>query len=301
MSNLRMQMLLGALATLALATPRVAAAQIAPYCQPGQPPQFVFGFAALRQLIGGAMGDPIECEHANPANGDALQKTTTGLAFYRTSTNAPTFTDGLNHWALTTAGVVTWTGDSVEPPSTMRLATPAPARSAVVAPVATSHDSGPLTLSTPAFGPGGPISWRYTCYNVLEPSPPLSWSDVPAGTRSLAVVVDAPERPGGIFTHWLIFNLPSDLTRLPEDVPKMERLDNGAFQGRNDFGGIGFAAPCPPVLTVATYRFALYALNASLDLSPGASEADVLRAAAGHVLAQAQISGTYLRPAWPWG
>ena len=294
-------MLLGALATLALAAPGAAAAQIAPYCQPGQPPQFVFGFAALRQLVGATMGDPIECEHANPTNGDPLQKTTTGLAVYRTSTNAPTFTDGFTHWALTPDGVVTWLGDSVELPSTTSVPTAVPARSTSVAPATTSGEGGPLTLSTPAFGPGGPMSWRYTCYNVREPSPPLSWSAVPAGTRSLSIVVDAPERPGGILTHWLIFNLPSDLTQLPEDVPKTQRLDNGAIQGRNDFGGIGFAAPCPPILTAATYRFVLYALNVNLDLPTSASEDDFLRVAAGHVLAQAQISGTYLRPAWPWG
>jgi Raf kinase inhibitor-like YbhB/YbcL family protein len=160
---------------------------------------------------------------------------------------------------------------------------------------------GALILSTAAFAPGGAISWRYTCYNVVEPSPPLAWSGVPPGAGSLAVVLDAPDRPGGIFTQWLLFNVPTDLTQLPEGMPKIERLDNGALQGRNDFGGLGFAAPCPPVLTTASYRLSLYALDASLDIAPGASESDFVQAAAGHVMDQVQISGTYLRPAWPWG
>jgi hypothetical protein len=92
------------------------AAQSAPFCAPGQAPQFVFGFAALRQIIGPAMGEAIECEHPNSANGDTLQRTTTGLAFYRKSTNTPTFTDGWRHWALLRAGVVAWSGSDIDPP-----------------------------------------------------------------------------------------------------------------------------------------------------------------------------------------
>ncbi len=93
------------------------------FCQPGQSPQFVFGFAALKAKLGAAMGDPIECEHANPENGDTLQQTTTGLAFYRKSTNTPTFTNGFQHWAITSQGLVYWTGDSIDPPAS---ATPVP-------------------------------------------------------------------------------------------------------------------------------------------------------------------------------
>jgi Raf kinase inhibitor-like YbhB/YbcL family protein len=160
---------------------------------------------------------------------------------------------------------------------------------------------GPLTLSTPAFVPGGPISWRYTCYNIVEPSPPVAWSGVPSGAGSLAVVFDAPERPDGVYTQWLVFNLPVDIAQLPEGIPRVGQLDNGGLQGRNDFGGLGFAAPCPPVLTTASYRLSLYALDSALDLAPGATEAAFMQAVAGHVLDQVQISCSYLRPAWPWG
>jgi hypothetical protein len=87
-------------------------------CPPGTTPQFVLGFADLRAQVGDAMGNPTECEHANPDNGDTLQQTTTGLAFYRKSTNTPTFTNGSDHWGLTSNGLVAWSGVDVDPPST---------------------------------------------------------------------------------------------------------------------------------------------------------------------------------------
>jgi hypothetical protein len=100
-----------------LAAPAAAHAQeAAPFCEPGQVPTFALGFGALQQALGSRMGEPTECEHANSDNGDTLQHTTTGLAFYRKSTNTPTFTDGWNHWALTPNGPVVWSGDQVDPP-----------------------------------------------------------------------------------------------------------------------------------------------------------------------------------------
>ena len=87
------------------------------FCGIDEEPQFYFGIAYLKSLLGPVMGDPVECEHANPANGDALQHTTTGLAFYRKATNTPTFTDGWTHWAWTENGLVTWVGASVDPPN----------------------------------------------------------------------------------------------------------------------------------------------------------------------------------------
>jgi hypothetical protein len=85
-------------------------AQTYPACPIGQTPSFVFGFAALRQHLGPAMGDPVECEHTDPATGDALQRTTTGLAVYRRDTNTSMFTNGQEHWALTTLGPAHWSG-----------------------------------------------------------------------------------------------------------------------------------------------------------------------------------------------
>lgn len=91
---------------LACATLQVsnAAAQGAPYCRAGESTQYRFGFASMKAYLGATMGDAAECEHPNSANGDTLQQTTRGLAFWRKSTNTPTFTDGWRHWALTSGG-----------------------------------------------------------------------------------------------------------------------------------------------------------------------------------------------------
>jgi hypothetical protein len=103
------------LAVLAASAPP-AAAQAAPFCQPGQPAEFVLGFATLKQRLGPIMGEPLECEHLNPENGDALQHTTTGLAYYRREINTPIFTNGAAHYAITGQGLILWRNDSVNPP-----------------------------------------------------------------------------------------------------------------------------------------------------------------------------------------
>lgn len=109
--------------TILLGQPAPAAlAQGAPYCAPGAAPTFVQGFAQLKARLGDIMGDPTECERTNGANGDVLQQTTTGLAFWRKSTNTATFTDGYRHWALTGRGLVTWEGESIDPPANARPA-----------------------------------------------------------------------------------------------------------------------------------------------------------------------------------
>jgi hypothetical protein len=107
----------------------------APGACPFVTPRFVLGFATLDEQIGPTMGNPVECEHANPENGDTLQKTTTGLAFYRKNTNTPTFTNGTEHWALASEGVVYWTGDSIDPPAdTQSLSLPDTTEAPPVAP-----------------------------------------------------------------------------------------------------------------------------------------------------------------------
>lgn len=120
---------------IALAVVPGASAQTAPHCAPGQAPQFNFGFANLDDLLGPTMGEPVECPHPNPENGDVLQRTTAGLAFWRKATNTPTFTDGWEHWGLTEAGLVYWTGASIDPPpSAQSLAPPAAEPSVTISP-----------------------------------------------------------------------------------------------------------------------------------------------------------------------
>jgi hypothetical protein len=147
---MRAFVLMVSMLTLLQATVLPASAQAA-FCPPGEQPIFRFGFAALKAQVGDAMGDPTECEHSNPENGDTLQATTTGLSFYRKSTNTPTFTDGFRHWGLTSAGLVAWTGESVDPPGTAAAAAPARPSAPPPAPASTAPTGpprgAPVTLS----------------------------------------------------------------------------------------------------------------------------------------------------------
>jgi len=107
--------------------------------------------------------------------------------------------------------------------------------------------------------------------------------------------MDDPDAPGGVFTHWVLFNIPSDNRQLPEAVPTQAQLPSGAIQGKNDFRRIGYGGPCPPPGRPHRYRFTLYALNQPVDLKAGVSKKQVLDAMQGHILAQGQLTGTYQR------
>lgn len=151
-----------------------------------------------------------------------------------------------------------------------------------------------LTVSSSAFQEGDKIPAKYTCEGQ-DVSPPLAWSEPPAGTRSLALIVDDPDAPGGVFTHWLLFNIPPDSRELPEAVPTQAELASGALQGKTDFGRTGYGGPCPPPGRPHRYQFTLYALDQPLDLEGGASKKQLLSAMQGHILAQGQLTGTYQR------
>lgn len=151
-----------------------------------------------------------------------------------------------------------------------------------------------FALSTTAFADGGAIPIRYTC-DAADLSPALSWKDVPQGTRTLALIADDPDAPAGTWTHWILWNIPPQASILPEGVPPVETLDNGARQGRNDFRRLGYGGPCPPPGKPHRYFFKLYALNARLDLKPGAARGELEEAMKGHIVAQAVWIGTYKR------
>ncbi len=142
------------------------------------------------------------------------------------------------------------------------------------------------------FENNGKIPKKYTC-DGDDLSPPLSWEGVP-GAASYVLIVDDPDAPAGVFTHWILYNVPSNLTSLPEGVPKGKETAYG-LQGRNDFGDYGYGGPCPPRGKPHRYFFKLYALNSTLDLQPGARRSDVERAMRGHVIGEAQLVGLYGR------
>lgn len=150
-----------------------------------------------------------------------------------------------------------------------------------------------FSIKTTTFPEGGTIPKKFTC-DGSDISPALTWAEAPAGTQSLALIVDDPDAPVGTWTHWIIWNIPPGST-LPEGVAKTETLSDGARQGRNDFKRIGYGGPCPPAGKPHRYFFRLYALDSKLDLQQGASRNELERAMKGHVLSQAELMGRYGR------
>ena len=147
-------------------------------------------------------------------------------------------------------------------------------------------------LTTTAFRDGSSIPKKFTC-DGPDVSPALSWGDPPAGTKSLAISCDDPDAPGGTWVHWVLYDLPPDTRKLPEALAKDHQLKNGALQGRNDFGKIGYNGPCPPRGSEHRYFFKIYALDSKTGLKAGATKSDLERAMNKHVLAQAQFVGRY--------
>lgn len=127
-----------------------------------------------------------------------------------------------------------------------------------------------------------------------DKSPPLSWEGALEGTASYVLIVYDPDAPGGTFYHWLLYNIPTDINELPEDLPHVGETEYG-LQGRNDFGNIGYDGQRPPPGPAHRYVFLLLALNRRLDLPPGATPQEVLSACKGHVVAYAQLVGIYSR------
>jgi hypothetical protein len=150
-----------------------------------------------------------------------------------------------------------------------------------------------MVLTSAAFQDGGRIPSKYTC-DGDGISPPLAWNGVPRGTKSIALILDDPDAPKGVFTHWVIFNIPATDNSLHENVQTSGTLPNGATQGSNSGGRIGYTSPCPPSGT-HHYVFHLYALDVQLNLQAGATEQDLLTAITGHVLAEAKLTGLYSR------
>ena len=105
---------------------------------------------------------------------------------------------------------------------------------------------------------------------------------------------DDPDAPGQTWVHWVIYNLPANVSELGEQVPTDKKLDNRALQGKNDFGNIGYGGPCPPGGT-HRYFFRLYALNSELDLEPGATKAELMDAIDGRILEETRLMGRYTR------
>lgn len=160
-------------------------------------------------------------------------------------------------------------------------------------PVAGEGKTSPLKLTSTIFTDGGLIPGKYTC-DGANVSPPLAWEGVPAQAKSLALVCQDPDAPGGVWTHWALFDLPVSAGGLPENVPASEALAGGGRQGRNDFKKIGYGGPCPPHGT-HRYFFRLYALDEEVSPVEGATAAELLKAMQGHIVAEGELMGKYER------
>lgn len=153
---------------------------------------------------------------------------------------------------------------------------------------------GALIVISPAFADGTPMPVKYTD-DGENVSPPLQWTGIPEGTRSVAVVCDDPDAPGGVWVHWVLYNIPPKETGLAEGIPEGNELPNGAMHGLNDFGRPGYGGPAPPSGKVHRYRFRVYALDAVMVLKPRARRAQLDAAMEGHILAKGELIGTYRR------
>ena len=149
-------------------------------------------------------------------------------------------------------------------------------------------------LST-AFLHDAEIPQKFTC-NGPDISPALAWSPAPAGTKSLALIMEDLDAPSGAFTHWLVYNLPPTIAGMPENFPKSPSLPDGTLQGRNDFGKIGYGGPCPPTGVAHKYVFKIHALNSILKCKPGAASTKVKNAIRKQTIKTAELVGRYQAP-----
>ncbi len=159
----------------------------------------------------------------------------------------------------------------------------------------------PMKLTSPAFSKGEQIPVKYTG-DGEDLSPPLAWSDLPEGTKELALICDDPDAPTAEpWVHWVIYKIPADCAGLPEGIDKASRLDRpaGALQGKNSWPSgqtVGYRGPAPPPgHGVHRYFFKLYALEAPLVIEPGKDKRTLLGEMSGLVLEEGQLMGTYSR------
>jgi len=144
-----------------------------------------------------------------------------------------------------------------------------------------------MKITSSAFHEGGNIPSKFTC-DGSDTSPPLQIAGVPSNAKMLVLIADDPDAPNGLFTHWLVWNIPPQTNSIAEgSAPK-------GVQGTNDFGKSGYRGPCPPPGT-HRYSFKIFALDRELDLRAGAKRSQVDAAMKGHLIAQGELVGRYAR------
>ena len=155
-------------------------------------------------------------------------------------------------------------------------------------------DFSTFSMQSNAFAEGASIPERYTC-DGQDLSPSLFWEEPPDGTESFALTMVDPDAPGGLFIHWVYFDIPGEARSLPEAIETVAEPSSGGLQAENGFGETGYGGPCPPEGPEHRYIFTLMALDEELSLGPGTSFGDVRAQAEQRALAQATLTGTYGR------
>lgn len=153
-------------------------------------------------------------------------------------------------------------------------------------------------LSSPAFKASATMPKKHTC-DGQDVSPPLQWKNAPAGTEFLALIMEDPDAPVGLWIHWVLYDVPAKSGALAEGLPRTETLADGSKQGKSwgvaDFERVGYGGPCPPPGKPHRYVFTAYALGSPAGLAPRATKGQVLKAIKGKVLGQAELIGRYGR------
>lgn len=178
------------------------------------------------------------------------------------------------------------TGTSSSPGEAPAATTPAPVTTS--APVSNTFS---LHVGTLADGAALPV--QYSCTGAGE-SPEISWTNVPNGTLSLALVMEDPDAPSGTFTHWILYNIPPNAKGIPAGISATKELDDGEKSGQNSAGNRGYYPPCPPVGSTHRYIFRLYALDQEIGIAY-ATRDDLDQVIAGHILSESNLTTTFGR------
>ena len=144
-----------------------------------------------------------------------------------------------------------------------------------------------MKITSSAFQEGGNIPSKFTC-DGGDSSPPLRIAEIPSGAKTLALVVDDPDAPSGVFTHWIVWNISPQTSAIAEGSAPQ------GVQGTNDFGKSGYGGPCPPSGT-HRYYFKIFALDRELNLPAGAKRNQLDAAMKGHVVAEGELKGRYAK------
>ena len=177
-------------------------------------------------------------------------------------------------------------------PSSPAPATPAPYIS-LSQKASSPVQPGTFTLNIDSLAPGSALPDIYSCKGTGK-SPAVSWDGIPAGTKSLVLILEDPDAPSGTFTHWLVYNIPIDARSIPSGQTAQKVLSNGAQQGDTSAGSRGYYPPCPPVGTTHRYIFRLYAVDMDIT-QPTADRDSIDWALQGHTLAKTDFLTTLKR------